>query len=288
MCRIHEIAESERPASGPGRGQIGRRPRRALTLIELTFSILIMAIVMGALAAASHAVQLANEYGQGYGTSTQHARVALDRIARTVNEAYGTLTYPGVWVTQDTDGSWTFPDTVVIWHPSGAPANPAGPPLVQELVIYCPDPAAPNNLICLTAAGDSRQVPATDSDALKTLIDSLKTSAAASKVVLTDLVRVAIDTSASPTDPTAQHAAVRFVVTLTPSADDWSRYSLGQIAWGNLPWPIGIYGSSKGMRQVWLRTELQLMPGVTWVIGNSAGEGAIPFLGSATFCYGIP
>ena len=121
--------------------------RRGLTLIELTFAVLIMAMVTGALVGALHAVQLANEYGQGYGTATQHARVALDRIDRAVNEAYGTLNYPGVWVTADTDGSWTFPDTVVIWHPGGTPANPAGPPLVQELTIVCPDPAAPNDLI---------------------------------------------------------------------------------------------------------------------------------------------
>ncbi|HEV3416578.1 MAG TPA: prepilin-type N-terminal cleavage/methylation domain-containing protein, partial [Pirellulales bacterium] len=167
-------------------------PKRAgLTLIELTFAALIMAIIMGALAAAAHSVQLANEYGEGYGTATQHARTTFDRIDRTVNEAYGTLTYPGVWVLQDTDGSATFPDTVVVWHPSGAPANSAGPPLVQELTIFCPDPAALNDFDQITAPGDTRQAPATDPVALKTLIDGLKTSTTVNKVVLTNLVRVA-------------------------------------------------------------------------------------------------
>jgi hypothetical protein len=201
-----------------------------------------------------------------------------------VNEAYGTLIYPGVWVVPDTDGSSTFPDTVVIWHPNGAPANPAGPPLVQELTVFCPDSAALNNFVQMTAPGDTRQLPATDPVALKSLIDGLKTSTATNKVVLTDLVRVAL----MPSGSVGQRAAARFVVTLTPSAADWSRYTAGTVTWNNLPWPVGIYGSSKGMRQVWLRGEIQLMPGASWVIGNSAGETAIPFLGSAVFCYGIP
>jgi prepilin-type N-terminal cleavage/methylation domain-containing protein len=262
--------------------------RRGLTLIELTFAVLIMAIVMGALAAASHAVQLANEYSQGYGTATQHARVALDRIDRAVAEAYGTVNYPGVWVTQDTQASWTFPDTVAVWHPSGSPANTAGPPLVQELMIFCPDPSAPNNLILLTAPGDTRQVPATDAVALTSMIDSLKTSTTVNRVLLTELVRVALVSGGSTSGTAGQQAAVRFVVTMTPSATDWANYTAGKVAWSNLPWPLGIDGSNKGMRQVWLRSEIQLTPGVNWIIGNSAGEGAIPFLGSAVFCYSIP
>jgi prepilin-type N-terminal cleavage/methylation domain-containing protein len=262
--------------------------RRGLTLIELTFAVLIMAIVMAALAAASHAVQLANEYSQGYGTTTQHARVALDRIDRAVTEAYGTVKYPGVWVTEETEGSWTFPDTVAIWHPSGSPANSAGPPLVQELMIFCPDPAAPNDLIQFTAPGDTRPVPATDPVALKSMLDSLKTSTTVNKVILTDLLRVALVSSGSTSGTPDQRAAVRFVVNLTPSATDWANYKAGTVAWSNLPWPLGIYGSNKGMRQVWLRSEIQLVPGVTWIIGNSAGESAIPFLGSAVFCYGMP
>lgn len=260
------------------------KARRGLTLIELMFAMLITAMAVGALAAASHGVHLANEYGQGYGTATQHARVALERIARTVGEAYATVDYPGVWVTQDTDGSWTFPDTVVIWHPAGAPANANGPPLVQELVVFCPDPAAPGDLVMLTAPGDTRQVPATDATALKSLIDGLKSSSSTTKVMLSDLLRVV----ASPSSTTNRRAAVRFVVTVTPSAADWAKYTAGQVGWNNLNWPLGLSGSKKGLRQVWLRSEIQLMPGVTWAIGNPAGEVPVPFLGSATLSYSIP
>jgi hypothetical protein len=256
-------------------------------LIELLFAVLIMAIVVGALAVASNGVQLASEYGQGYGLATQHARVALDRIDRAVNEAFGNLTYPGVWVTQDVDGAWNFPDTLVIWHPAGAPANAAGPPLMQELMIFCPDPAALNNLVLLTAPGNISQVPTTNAASFKSMIDTLKTSASANKVVLTNLLRVALESNTS-TGIVYQRGAVRFVVTLTPSASNWSSYTSGTTTWSNLPWPQGLFGSSKGVRQVWLRSEMQLMPGVTWVAGNSAGAGAIPFLGSAVFYYGIP
>jgi Tfp pilus assembly protein PilW len=261
------------------------RSRRGLTLIELLFASLITAIVVGALGAASHAVQLANEYSQGYSTATQHARVAFDRIDRAVNEAYATPNYPGIWVTQDSDGSWNYPDTVAIWHPSGAPANSAGPPLVQELMIFCPDPAGLNNLVLLTAPGDTRPVPTTDFVALTNLIDGLKTSTTASKVALTNLLRVATPLSSSGSQ---QRAAARFIVTLAPSAADWASYTAGKTAWNSLPWPLGIYGANKGMRQVWLRSELQLMPGASWIDGNSAAQQPIPFLGSAVLSYGMP
>jgi hypothetical protein len=248
-----------------------------------------MAMVAAALAAASHGVQLANESSEGYSTAAQHARVAIERIRQSVEGATGNLNYPGLWVTQDTVGTWTYPNTLIVWQPTGTPANPAGPPLVQELTIFCPDPAAPNNLIQLTGPGDTRAVPTTDATALKSFIDGLKTSSTASKIQLTSLLRIATP-SGSPTSgaQATPEAAVRFVVTMNPSAADWAGYSGGTTAWSNLPWPQGIFGSSKGIRQVWVRTELQLMPGGNWIDGNSAGEIPTPFLGSATLAYGIP
>ena len=260
--------------------------RRGLTIIELLFAILIMAMVAGALGALSNAVQLANEYGNGYGTATQHARVVMERIDRTINEAYGRSTWPGVWVTQDVDGQWSYPDTLVVWHPDGTPANPSGPPLLQELVIFCPDPAAPGDFVQLTVPGDTRTLPS-DAPGQKTLIDSLKTSSTANKVVLTNLLRiVAVSSSTSAT--TTNRGAVRFVVNLTPSAANWTSYNSGSLAWNSLPWVLGIHSSTTGLRQVWVQTELQLNPGDTWVAGNEAGATATPFAGSASFSYSLP
>ena len=136
-------------------------------------------------------VQFANEYSQGYGTATQHARVAHRPDRPAVQQAYGKSIYPGVWVTQDTDGQWTYPNTLIVWQPSGTPANPSGPPLVQELVIFCPDPNAPNDLVQLTVPGNTTTVPTTNTPSFTSLINSLKTSSTANKVVLTNLLQVA-------------------------------------------------------------------------------------------------
>ncbi len=202
---------------GSGRGGVSLRDvsaitarirRRGLSLIELTFSMLVMALVAGTLVALSHGVETSNEYSQGYGTATQHARVALERIDRTVNEAYGKGTYPGVWVTQDTDGTWTYPNTLIVWHPAATPVNPAGPPLVQELVVFCPDPNTPGNLLQMTWPGNTTPMPS-DSASLTTLINSLKSSGSSSKVVLTTLLRVV---SVSAGGSTSTSPAVRRAV----------------------------------------------------------------------------
>ena len=188
-----------------------RQRRRGLTVIELLFAVLIMAIVAASLQAMIGSVKIANDYSQGYGTATQHARVAFSRIEAAIHSAYGKSIYPGVWVTQDTDGQWTYPNTLIVWQPSGTPANPAGPPLVQELVIFCPDPNQPNDLVQLTVPGNTTSVPTTTSAAFTTLINSLKTSTTANKIVLTNLLNVV---SVSGSSGVASRPAVRFVVTL--------------------------------------------------------------------------
>jgi len=293
MCRVHKSRRTLANALTKGTVSCcsadsakGDSPRRGLTAVELLFAMLIMAMVAGSLAALSNAVQLANEYGNGYGTATQHARVTLERIDRTVNEAYGRSTYPGVWVTQDVDGQWTYPDTLVVWHPSGPPANPSGPPLVQELVIFCPDPAATGDFVQLTVPGNAQSVPS-DAASLKALVDSLKSSSTANKVVLTNLLRMTPVSSSSSATATIRGAA-RFVVTLTPSGANWTSYNSGALAWNNLPWVLGIHSASAGLRQVSVQSELQLNPGDTWVAGNAAGENTTPFLGSACFSYSLP
>jgi prepilin-type N-terminal cleavage/methylation domain-containing protein len=263
-----------------------RTIRRGLTIIELLFAVMIMAMVAAALQAMIGSVQLANDYSQGYGTATQHARVAISRIETAVHQAYGKSIYPGVWVTQDTDGQWTYPNTLVVWQPSGTPANAAGPPLVQELVIFCPDPNAPNDLVQLTVPRNTTTVPTTNSASFTTLINSLKTSSTASKVVLTNLLQVAA--VSSTVGGAASRSGVRFVATLTPSAASWSSYLSGGTAWGNLPWAQGMCSAAEGRRMVWLRSEIQLVPGVEWTGENSAAATPVPFFGSACFSYPMP
>lgn len=285
MCRAHKNAaaiqrwavHTLRPASSLSRG--------GFTLIELLLAMLIMAMVVGALAALTKGVQLANEYGEGYGTATQHARITAERINRAVAGAYAKSLYPGVWVTQDTVGQWAYPDTLVVWSPSGAPANPSGPPLVQELLIFCPDPAVAGSFVQLNVPGDTRTVPTTTPATVNTFIDSLKTSSTANKVQLTNLLRMAVP---SGTTSSPARGAVRFVVNYTPSVSAWNSYLAGTLPWSSLNWSQGMHSQITGTRQVWVRYELQLNPGATWVAGNSAGAITIPFLGSASLYYGMP
>ena len=60
------------------------------------------------------------------------------------------------------------------------------------------------------------------------------------------------------------------------------------VTWMNLPWVQGIYGSQSGLRQVWVRMELQLAPGVDWSESNSAAAWGVPFFGSAALYYNSP
>jgi prepilin-type N-terminal cleavage/methylation domain-containing protein len=255
--------------------------RHGLTLIELMISILILSFTVAALGMMSRAVEISSEFNQGYGTATQHARVTLDRLDRAINQAYANGSWPGVWVTEDTVGSWNFPDTLVVWRPSGAAANPQGAPIVSELVLFCPNPSATNQLLEITVPGDSRTLPSPSNAAtFKAFIDGLKTAAGASKVLLTDLVRTAvISGSAQP------RAAARFVVTQSPT--DAQMLTYPSVTWQNLPWPQGICSPTMGVRQVWVRTEIQLMPSGTWSVTNAAGEQAVPYFESSTFYYAV-
>src|SRR5262249_47956882 len=153
-------------------------------------------------------VEISSEYNQGYGTATQHARVTLDRLDRAINQAYANNTYCGAWVTQTTAGSYSFPDTLIVWRPSGAAANPQGAPLASELEIFCPDPSAPSHLVEITVPTDGRTMPSpSGAAAFKTFIDGLKTASGANKVMLTDLLRTATISGLAQSQ-----GAVRFVV----------------------------------------------------------------------------
>jgi hypothetical protein len=256
-------------------------PRRGLTLVELMLSVTILSFTVAALGMMSRAVEISSEYNQGYGTATQHARVTFDRLDRAINQAYSNSSWPGVWVTEDTVGTYNFPDTLVVWRPSGTPTNPQGAPVVSELVLFCPNPSATNQLLEITVPGDTRTLPSpSNTAAFKSFIDGLKTASGANTVLLTNLIyTAAISGSAQP------RAAVRFVVTLSPTDAQLATYP--SVTWQNLPWPQGICSPTMGLRQVWVRTELQLIPGGTWTVTNTAGQQAVPYFGSSSFCYAV-
>jgi hypothetical protein len=244
-----------------------------------------MSIVALAMAALATAVRSTRSYAEGQGTAAQHARVVLARIRNTVEEAAASADFPGMAVLSSQVGSFSFPDTLVVWKPTGNPVNPAGPPLYNELVIYCPDPAAPNRLLEITAPTDTRTTPAlTDTAAWQSNINAIKTSNAAVKTILTDMLRVAdAGSGTSGTGSSQLRAALRFSVVIRPSQADWTNYKNGTTAWSALNWVQGINGSQAGLRQAWCRTELQLVSTPTTTA--TANTEAMPFFGSAALYY---
>ena len=244
----------------------------------------VMVMIMGAMGALSKAVNEGALYGESYGTATQHARVAMERIAASVRGATTSDEFPGLIVLKETDAGWEFPDILVIWHPEGAPVDPEGLPRVNELRVYCPNPESPNELIEVTFPSDGRIVPPpSDTAAWLAEAANLKTSNRAVRTVLTPMLRTASTSSVA----NSVRGVVRFDIRYRPSDSELASYAAGTKNWDDLAWPQGIYSANTGLRQVWLRTELQVVPGSTNVGVQSAEETAIPFLGSATRYYEV-
>ncbi len=261
----------------------GRRARRGFTMIELLIAAAIMSVLVLGLAAMADAVHRGNEHSTGYGLAVQHARVVLERIARHVERATASEEFPGVLVVSETVDSYTFPDTLVVWSPDGAASAPDGAPRVGELVIYTTNPTQPNELWELTDRDSTSAAPAvTDASAWRSLVSMLRTSNTSEKVLLTDLVRVA---QVRSSDVSTRRPAIRFAHRLTPSQTQWSEYRGGTRSWENLDWAQGIGGASTGLRQSWVRYELQLEPGEPPSANNAGAMPAYPFFGSAALYY---
>ena len=258
--------------------------RVAFSLLELVVAISIMVIVMGSLGAMAKAVNEGALYGETYGTATQHARVAMERIGATVRGATTSDEFPGLIVIEETVSGWGFPDMLVVWHPDSTPVDPDGLPRFNELRVYCPDPDTPSELLELAFPTDSRTVPLPD-DTVSWLAEaaSLKTSVRATRTVLTNMLRTAPVSSLA----SSERGAARFQVRYRPSENELDDYEAGSKNWDDLAWPQGIYTNNIGLRQVWLRIELQIVPGSTSVGAQAADETAIPFLGSATCFYEV-
>lgn len=263
---------------------LGARARhaRGLTLIELMIAMSIMVMIVAGLSALAKGVQMSFEHGEGYGAVTQHARVVLDRMARIVNEAHASEEFPGFIVLAEYEGTWRFPDTLVVWHPSGTPADPTGRPRCNELVIFCPAPDQPNQLLEITVPNDSTVAPAaSDTAGWLSWVQAIQGSYSAEKVCLTNLLRTAVATEGGSTQ---KRGAVRFDSRLLPSDSEWSQYQAGNLTWKGLSWVQGIYGPQTGLRQAWVRMELQLVPTTTTSTGVFYPE-VVPFFGSAAVYY---
>lgn len=264
------------------------RRRRGLTLAELLIASTIMLLIATAVATLAETVHSTNDYCKGYTVAAQHARVALTRIERAVQNAIANEQFPGCLVVTEQAGSQVLPSTLVIWNPTtGTVANPTGLPLISEIVVFGPDPAHPNHLIEIRSPTEATAVPvASDMSAWRTLTDRLKTSSTTTKIQLTDRMRTAPLTG-NYTDsltPTDLRGVVRFRRLMAPSDTEWSQYRGGTRTWQNIAWPLDSYRSTSGTRAVACQTELQIAPGGM----ASAAVTAIPFYGSASISYELP
>lgn len=245
--------------------------------MELVIALSIMVMVVGTLGGITRAIQLGFEYNEGHGAATQHARVVMERITRMAREATANERFPGFIVLADRVDSWRFPDTLVVWHPDGPAAVPEGLPQLNELVIYCPNPNDPGTLVEITT--DQAGALSDNEDNWASQIEAIKDSQASQVTTLTGLLRTS---PVRNSEDRQLRGAVRFEALLRPSADEWADAGL---SWDELPWVQGTYGSKTGLRQAWLRIELQLMTGEPPAAGTADRRQAIPFLGSAALYF---
>jgi hypothetical protein len=202
----------------------------------------------------------------------------MERLVRAVHSATASEQFPGAVLFAETVSGERFPDTLVVWKPAAGveASNPTGLPRFSELVVFCPDPARPGDLLEITSRGDLRTAPAlTSTGQWASELAMMKTGNVSSKTVLTDMLR-----TASPGGGASRRGCARFEVALRPTAAEIASYRNGTLAWYEIAWPQHWYGEKTGLRQTWVRFELQLLP-------NSRSSGAaaevmvIPFFGSA-------
>jgi hypothetical protein len=259
-----------------------------MTLVELLIASSMLMLLAGVVGGLASAVETSSYYSQGHADAAQHARVALERITREIGQATAVGGYAGFAVVSEVVGTASYPDTLLVWRPpNGMPANPDGPPLVSELVIYCPHPQQPEQLLEIRAPQDTRTIPLDESlneSPWWEMVAAIKTDAQSQRVVLTDLLRVAKVTSSKLIS--ARRAAVRFIHELRPATEELDEYRNGGLPWADLAWPQGMYSPQTAMRQSWLRIELQLMPGAH-SREDTTGIQAVPFLGSAALYYQV-
>jgi hypothetical protein len=258
--------------------------RRGLSLTELLVASTIMVLIATGMASLATTVHSTNGYSHGRIVAAQHARVALDRIEHALEHAAASEQFPVCLVVSEQAGSQELPQTLVVWSPDGAAANPTGLPLISELVLFAPDPAQPAHLVEFRAPSNLGTVPAaSDVAGWRTLTDSIKASLTSEKIVITDCLRTAPLSGPWTQSLTATElrGVVRFRRLVAPSEQEWSQYKAGTRTWPNLSWPLDSFRQTTGTRAVACQTELQI------VTGNmaAASSTAVPFFGSVLRTY---
>ena len=96
---------------------ISRNDRRGLSLTELLVASTIMVLIAGGMGSLAMTAHEANSYSRGRLVAAQHARVALDRIEQTIDQAVASEQFPVCLVVTEQIGSEALPQTLVVWSP---------------------------------------------------------------------------------------------------------------------------------------------------------------------------
>ena len=259
-----------------------RKARRGLTLAELLVASTVLVMIGGAASTLAYAVYAAHDACKSQSTAAQHARVALDRIERSLANGHASESFPGCLVVNFSADGYTFPDSVAIWRPGTGPVDPGGLPRVNELVVFSCDTSLPNRLLEMTWPTNTNTVPSpANSGGWRSLIDSFHSGSGVIKTQLTDRLQFAsVDTTPLLEGLlSTQRGMVRFQRLMAPSESQWSQYRGGQRSWNAIDWPLDVYATQTGMRTVNLQVELQVRG------GTDAQPDPFPFFGSAVLNY---
>ncbi|MCS7239501.1 MAG: hypothetical protein NZ899_14725 [Thermoguttaceae bacterium] len=264
-------------------GRLGTGLTGAFTLAELLTALAITGLIMAACVTLFTAAAGAFRLADSRANLLQEGQACLDRIRRAVEAAYATAEMPGFLVLEHRVGGWDFPQTLIVWHPQGPVNSGRTRPFPNELVIFCPNPEAPEQLLEIRPAAAGGLCPlASDKDAWRAFVSTILSTPGASRVVLTSRLRTA--PTGDPLVP--RRPGLFFFSTLRPSEADLAQFRAGTRSWKSLPWVHGIHGPQFGLRQHWLRIELQLQ--------NSGDAPAntpqeiIPVFGSVAIYFGMP
>lgn len=254
-----------------------------MTLVELSVAVAVMSLVTVVLGGLISAVRTTREHVTGVQDATAQGTFVVERIRRAVARSgvYRIGTNPtvaGVAVVWTTGSPTDRPETLVVWtggrDGSLASQSPLSRlPKANELLIYTPDPTAPQRLLEVVVPTATDDVDFSASG-FATRVGQLVASASAEKVVICDRVRLGSTGSGTA-------AALRFEVEATPASDLLSSVATNTSTWTSLPWAGGACSATSGVRQVAVRIELQ----VATLAGTSTDRPSLPIFGSAARRY---
>lgn len=245
-----------------------------------------LAVVLSGLVSA---VSSSRNYTAGLEEANIQSQAALDRIKYIASHAgvyqtTGQETVPGFAVVTHNRNGQTIPDTLVIWSGgrSGGLAT-QGPldrlPVVNELLIYTPNPNNPAQLVELVVSTNSNTIDF-KSQSFDTTIRSLITRDDAEMLRVMDRLRVT--NLANDGSTSGNTGCVWFELSQTPNDAAIASATVGTESWMALPWVQGIAAGSNGLRQVTINIELQANTDYHNKIDSTDTQ---PFLGALSYRY---